>query len=616
MAITKEVVEQIRQAVNIVDVIDHYVPLKRAGSHYKALSPFKKEKTPSFMVNPQLQLFKCFSSGHGGDVFKFLQLYENVDFPTAVRRIAEQAGIRVDEGATPEERREHGRRERLLAVHHRVREYWSNLLERAEDAHVARNYLHEREIPLSWIKDYGLGYAPDSWDDLIRWGRQQGFDEELLFDAGLLVKSENGRVYDRFRGRLVFPICDDGGRTIAFSGRMLNPDAKGGKYINSPETAIFLKSRVLFAMDRAKRPILDEDMVVVCEGQIDVLRCHSVGIRHVVAPLGTSFTPEHCRAINRLTKNVVLCLDADSAGSNAADRTARLFFGQEAGIETLIQGDLGVRVVRLPSGEDPDSIIRKEGVESFRRLLGAPMEYVDFLVSHLRSRFDMATVAGRQSIVSEVSRFLSGVRNESLKEQLLSRAAIQLQISPSALKSELGSHRTRAPREHHEKRGAAEEVQVLEFRPHPIVGEMVQLIVGKVDLIPELQRILDPEWVRDLPGSDLLFLVLDLYTHDQWDGIGGLIGQVDASRQNYLAGLNFEDLEKLDISESVVIERMKHACRRLELEWINGQLALVSQTLKLPALSASQQADCLKRQTDLVNRQRGLTSLKNPLTLS
>ena len=255
MYIPDEIVEKIRQNADIVDIINEYVPLKRAGANHKALSPFNKEKTPSFMVNRQRQSFKCYSSGHGGDVFKFLMLHENIDFPTAVRRLAERLRIDIPEPrgggggkqgkGNPADAR--AQKEMLLKLHEKLALHWRDLLLKSDEAQPARDYLESRQIPLDWAQQFTLGYAPQGWDGTAQWAKKEGFGEKQLIEAGLALKRERGAgVYDRFRHRLMFPIRDEMGRIVGFSGRLLDAEAKEAKYVNSPETVLFKKGKILF----------------------------------------------------------------------------------------------------------------------------------------------------------------------------------------------------------------------------------------------------------------------------------------------------------------------------------------------------------------------------------
>ncbi len=609
MAIPPHVIDQVRQAVDIVDVIGGYVPLKRAGASYKALSPFNKEKTPSFFVSPQRQTFKCFSSGHGGDVFKFLMLYENMDFPSAVRRLAERAGIRIEEDRSPTHDREKQNRDRLLALHVEIASYWRELLLHDPQAEPARAYMHSREIPQSWIKEFGLGYVPNAWDDTLKWGKSKGYDEKILLEAGLVVRNESGRVYDRFRGRLIFNICNDQGHVIAFSARLLDADAKAAKYINSPETPIFTKSRVLFGLERAKRPIMDAGHAVVCEGQIDVLRCHAAGVLNVVAPLGTAFTPEHARMIRRYTKEVVLCLDADRAGLNAAERVAQIFLGQADSLDAMIQSELGVRVVRLPEGQDPDSLITAEGAEAFRKILEQPLEYLDFYLERLEETHDMKSMGGRREVIESVAAFLARIPNRVYREQLLLKAALRLQVSDAILLERIEAlvkQSKKVPVLHGEEEAKPKVTAARVLQPHPRVGDLIQLIMSQPQHIPEVQKQLDPAWVRDLAGAPLLLKLMDFYNDEEWQSVTPLLSRLEDEEQNYLAELNVEGLKER--TQEPFMDMLAKIIVALRVGDLSNRIVLLTRKLSQPGLSDTEKAVLKKEWQELNQQKNSLTA--------
>jgi DNA primase len=612
MAIAPQVIEQVRQAVDIVDIIGGYVPLKRAGANFKALSPFNKEKTPSFFVSPQRQTFKCFSSGHGGDVFKFLMLYENLDFPTAVRRVAEKAGIRIqEERRDANYDRDKEQRDRMLALHSEVLVYWRELLLHDPRARAARDYMHEREIPQSWIKDFGLGFAPEAWDDTLRWGREHGYDESLLLASGLLVRNEAGRVYDRFRGRLIFSIANDQGQVIAFSARLLDKEAKAAKYINSPETPVFTKSKVLFGLDRAKRPIMDEGRVVVCEGQIDVLRCHAAGVLNVVAPLGTAFTPEHARMIKRYAKQVVLCLDADRAGLNAAERVTQIFLEQTDSMDAMMQTELGVQVVRLPNGHDPDSMITQEGADAFKALVAKPQEYLDFYLDRLQETNDVATIGGRRAVIESAAAFLARVPNRAYREQLLRQAALRISVSDEVLLGrveELERQSKKAaqyPSRMADDEKAAVPVRAQVLKPHPLMANLLQLIVAHPRHIPEVQKNLNSLWVRDLAGAQLLQNLTELYNEEGWYRVTDVLPQLGDDEQNFLAGLNLEELEKQE--DAAVLEAVGKVIGLIQLNYLQGQLQMVWRQLADKSLDPAARAPLMVKMQELQQQKNTLS---------
>src|SRR5437867_5962050 len=266
--------EQIRAASDIIDVIGSYLPLKRAGANFVALCPFHKEKTPSFNVNPHRQIFHCIGCHKGGDLFTFVKEYESLDFPEAVRRLADRAKIPLEYEKGAGEQQARHLKERLLQIHEQITQRWQSALANEAGGQIARDYLARRGVSAEAVKLFRLGYAPDLWDDTVNWARSKGHEADLVEKAGLILRKEGGaNYYDRFRGRLMFPICDEQGRVVGFSGRILAGDEKTAKYVNSPETPIFIKSKVFFGLDKSKRALREAESAVVCEGTFDLISC-------------------------------------------------------------------------------------------------------------------------------------------------------------------------------------------------------------------------------------------------------------------------------------------------------------------------------------------------------
>ena len=399
--IPQETIEQVAAANDIVEVIGSYLPLKRAGANWTALCPFHREKSPSFNVSPSRQTFKCFGCGVGGTVFKFVTLHENIEFPAAVRRLAERAGITIveEQYGRPEERGAGELRRRLLALHGEAAAWFHrNLMKNPAAAH-ARDYLKTRGLTGEVAARWGIGYAPDSYEACLQWAGERGYRKEEAIRSGLVKLKDDpdpsveltdqflrhARAYDRFRDRLMFPICNEAGEVIAFSGRALNAETKGAKYINSPETTLFTKGKVLFGLHMTKRSLIDEGFAIVCEGQIDLITAFEAGIRNVTAPQGTAFTEQQARLLKRHVEEVVLCFDSDAAGQKAAERS----------LPALLEANVTVRVATMPPGEDPDSLIRTQGAEVFAARIGAAQDFFDFQIERLGASFDLNTPRGK-----------------------------------------------------------------------------------------------------------------------------------------------------------------------------------------------------------------------------
>ena len=423
-----ELIEQIAAANDIVTVIEGYLgPLKRAGSAFRALCPFHQERTPSFQVNPQRQIFKCFGCGAGGSVIRFVMDYEKVDFVTAAKKLADRAGIRiVEQEMSAEDLARVTMRRRLLALHAEAADFFHAQLMRKPSAAKARDYLKGRGITGEVAKSWKLGYAPDAWDAMREFSGGAGFSEEELLASGLVTwrdGEDSARFYDRFRDRLMFPICNDTGEVIAFSGRVLSAEAMGGKYVNSPETALFTKGAILFGLHRSKRALIDKKSAIVCEGQLDLITAFEAGVQNVIAPQGTAFTEKQAHILKRYVEEVVLCYDADAAGENAAEKSAKALFVE----------NVAVRVATMPPGEDPDSMIRGRGAEAFIAQIAGAKDFFDYQIDRLARREDFATPRGRTQAARKMAESISLISDAVLRETIINRVTMRLEISAQEL---------------------------------------------------------------------------------------------------------------------------------------------------------------------------------------
>lgn len=426
--IAQETVEQVAAASDIVAVIGSYFPLKRAGPEFRALCPFHQEKTPSFYVNPSKQSYYCHGCGAGGAVFQFLMQYENVDFPEAVRRLATRAGISiVEDEFSAEEEAKQTLRKRLLRLHFEASAWFHRNLLRTKAAAHARSYLQGRGINIETAKRWQIGFAPDSWDALTEWASDAKFTNEELVESGLVKLREEvnsrSRIYDRFRDRLMFPIFNDIGEVVAFSGRILDPKTPGGKYVNSPETPLFSKGNLLFGLHQSKRYIANSRQAIVLEGQLDLIRSFEAGIQNVVAPQGTALTARHATLLHRFADSVILFFDADAAGEKATERA----------LEVLFAAGLQVKIGELPPGEDPDSMIGKSGPDAFRARVNEAEDFFDFQINRKLSSAEANTTAGRVAFARKISYFIGLVPDPVLRDTLISRSAVRLKIPRDTL---------------------------------------------------------------------------------------------------------------------------------------------------------------------------------------
>src|SRR2546422_5716172 len=386
--------DDLRLQANIVQVVQEYVPLKRAGTTFKGLCPFHSEKTPSFHVNPEKGFVHCFGCGVGGDVFKFLELHESVGFQDAVRMLAQKFGVALPEqsegGSDDDSRRDAGLREALLKVHEIAAAYFRDELAGAAGAR-ARQQLRDRGVDARAIEQLGLGYAPSARDGLRSLLLKQGFAQGVLLQSGVIVQRENGEVVDRFRNRLMVPICRDAGSVIAFGGRSMDPE-QVPKYLNSPETPIYSKGRTLYGLNLTKASIRKLGYAVIVEGYFDFAQVFQTGAAPVVASCWTALTPQQAQLLRRFTTKVVLSYDPDAAGQGAAPRSCEL----------LVAEGFDVNVVVLEKGEDPDTFIRRKGPDEYREKLRSSRPYLEYLLDQAAAGLDSGHDDSRRQFLGKM----------------------------------------------------------------------------------------------------------------------------------------------------------------------------------------------------------------------
>jgi DNA primase len=421
--IPQETVQEILDATDIVELIQGYFPLKRAGTNFLAICPFHNEKSPSFNINPQRQIFHCFGCQAGGDAIKFLMMYDNLSFPEAAKKLAGQVGVVVREEVLDpkEEARQRGRSD-ILRLQKAAADWFHRLLFKSPAAQEARDYLKSRGLTMETSRSWKFGYAPNEQKPFIDWARDEGFSIAQLVEGGLAKwREENAPhkgAYSFFRHRLMFPVNNDFGEPIAFSGRVLSKDQGGGKYVNSPETVLFNKSKTFFGLDKSKRAILREKRAIICEGQLDLIAAYEAGIENIVAPLGTAFTPDHARILKRHTDEVVLCFDSDTAGLNAASKAFRI----------LAPSGMLIRLALLPEGEDPDSLIRKQGIEALREILETAPEFFDFQIDRRGGKLNQGSLRDRLNFARDLSADIALIEDKMMQDSLISRVTIRLGV--------------------------------------------------------------------------------------------------------------------------------------------------------------------------------------------
>jgi DNA primase len=420
-------VDEVRAAADIVRIVGDYVKLRKAGANYMGLCPFHQEKTPSFAVHPVKQIFHCFGCGAGGDVFKFVMLIDGLSFPEALRRVAEKVGITIAESYADASFDANAKlRAGLFKLHEAAAKLFASQLIGSAEGRMALAYLADRGVTDEVAGRFRLGYAPSEGHALTRRLQEQGFDTEVVQKSGLvLFDAEGRRPYDRFRRRIIFPIANDSGKVVAFGGRALGDEMP--KYLNSPETAIYSKGRVLYNLDRAAQAIRKLDYAILVEGYMDCIAVASSGIENVVASCGTSLTEGQTRLLGRYSRRVVVNYDPDSAGGAATERSLSL----------LLEEGFEAKVLALPGGLDPDAFIRKEGAEAYRGRLASAPSYLDYLTDRAIATHDVKTPEGKVAAANAVLPFLVKVPNPLLRSEHASRLAERLHLDERMLREEI-----------------------------------------------------------------------------------------------------------------------------------------------------------------------------------
>jgi len=417
-------IDQILERTNIVEVVGSYLPLKKAGRNFKTNCPFHYEKTPSFVVSADKQIFHCFGCGAGGNVIGFLMKYERMEFPEVTRMLAEKLGIEIPQSTF--DRGEQSLNTRIIELNELASQFYHHILKNNKEASGAREYLTKRGINALAINNLRLGYAPSEWRKFFNYARSKGYSEELLKKAGLILPGKNSSSYDRFRQRIIFPIFDVRSRVVAFGGRIFGEGEP--KYMNSPETPVYIKARHLYGLNLAKDEVGRQNTIIITEGYLDFITPFEAGIKNIVASLGTALTSEQAVLIKRYAEDVILVYDADNAGEKASLR----------GIEVLIVEGLTVKIVALPTGMDPDSFVRKNGKDKFKELVDSAVEFFDYQSKVLQTRYDIKTISGKHKFAREFLPTIAKIKNEVLKSSYLTRLSDVLGIDETSLRTEMG----------------------------------------------------------------------------------------------------------------------------------------------------------------------------------
>ncbi|MBE2284644.1 MAG: DNA primase [Prosthecobacter sp.] len=508
--IPEETIQQVLAATDIVALVGRSVKLRKAGTNYLGLCPFHNERTPSFNVSPSRGTYHCFGCGAGGSAIRFVMEHDGMSFIEAVKRLADAAGIRVEEEVwDANAEAEAKQRSLLLRANREAAEWFHLLLMKHKLAAPARDYLKSRGINAEMAKRWQMGYAPQSTTFYREWMAQKKLPERVMVDAGIFVQpveddhGQIGRAYARWRHRLMFPIRNDNGDVIAFSGRILDKDQKGGKYVNSPETPVFTKSRVLFGFDRSKRFISKADQAIICEGQIDMIMVFEAGLQNVVAGQGTAFTELHAKMLKRVCNEVVLCYDSDNAGREATEKAFRILSPQ----------GINVRVAALPQGEDPDSLIRKDGPDALRTIVSDAPEFLEHQIRLLRGSAKGNSMVERVRMAEQVASAISIFTGVAQRVAAVNKVAKLLEITEEQLngmvKKAAAEQKADAkkPEGKNGTANVADEARKLLASQHKTAVLLCQMALNDAEVLHWLREADCEDMLREVPGTELLALL-------------------------------------------------------------------------------------------------------------
>lgn len=553
--------DEIKQRLDIVDLISEYVKLHLAGGNFKALCPFHNEKTPSFMVSPDKQIWHCFGCGKGGDQFSFIQYYEGVEFPEALRMLAARTGVRL-EYRDPEQ---HNQRTRLLDLSRVVSEHWHDLLLNDAAAQGSRDYLKGRQIKEETIKEFGLGYARDSWDDAIKFLQGKNFSLKEIFDAGLSVNNDK-KNYDRFRHRLIFPIRDVHNNIVGFTARKLREEDLGGKYVNSPQTPIYNKSQVLYNLSLAKAEIKRLDYVILVEGNMDVLATYQAGTKNTVAVSGTALTGDQIKLLGRYTQNVMVAFDADVAGTQANLR----------GIDLLWQAGFNVKVINLFGAKDPDELIRKNP-EDWKKAVKSAENFMDYVFSVTLKPLDLKRIDHRKLGAKKLLPLVAKLGDAVERAHYLGKLADTLSVPEETL--------AKAILKFEEKKSFFKKTEMpqITIEPGRAVSEhLLAMIIRFPKQLELVMQHLQPEMIGFQTARDLYSQLIIYYNKDRHLAEKEVLAELNAESADYFNQLSLL-IEETAFSDSP--EQLHHeiiqAVNRLRDIYLKSHLKELSASLAM-----------------------------------
>jgi len=622
MRIPENKIEEIRAEANIVDVISEFVQLRKRGKNFLGLCPFHNEKTPSFTVSEDKQIFHCFGCHAGGNVYKFLMDYEKISFVEAVQEIASRVGIsiEVDDESSSEWQSE---QEILYDINTVVAKYFSDNLLMKKEGEIAQNYFHNRKIKIQTMRTFGLGYALPGRDVLVDFLKSRKIDFNKSLALGLIGSGNDGRLYDKFSGRIIFPIFSPNGRVVAFAGRVFNEKEGTAKYLNSPESSIYTKGRIFYGLSHAKDEIRKLDRVILVEGYMDLISLYQGGIKNVVAVSGTALTEDQATLLSRYTKNVVLLFDADTAGIKASMRS----------IEILLKRDMEIKIASLPKGEDPDSFIHNFGKDKFEEIIKRSVNFIEYQSSYYESQGMFEDVSKTAEAIRELVKPIALIKDELKRNLLLKSIAKKFNLREKLLEVELEKAINQAGKqltaeERTKFREQAKEGSVVTEQPskkaspaaYNLEREIIKLLFeGDKEIIEFIAAHIQPEEFLINAHSKIAETVYESCSKGDDIIAGALVEKInDEELQSYILELTFEKYQTSKKweeiypgipHEKILNKIVRDTIKKFKTSLIEGQIAANHRKIS-SAETESEKVELMRENLDL---ERSKQKLKDEL---